>query len=118
MASRTLIVNPGFFRTELLTDELTSYAATTIEDYSARNAQQHAFWKSQNGKQSGDPRKLASALITLASQKELPRRFIAGSDAIVTAEQKIAVLQQQINAYRELSSSLAFDEIGAKSNEN
>jgi NAD(P)-dependent dehydrogenase (short-subunit alcohol dehydrogenase family) len=112
----TLIVNPGFFRTELLTEESTNYAATTIEDYRARNAQQHAFWKSQNGKQSGDPRKLAEALITLTSQKALPRRFIAGADAIGSVEQKIAVLQQQINAYRELSSSLAFDEVDGKSN--
>jgi len=67
------------------------------------------FWKTQNGKQSGDPAKLAQALITLASQKELPRRFIAGADAIGTAEQVVAVLQQQINAYRDLSSSLAYE---------
>jgi NAD(P)-dependent dehydrogenase (short-subunit alcohol dehydrogenase family) len=112
---QTLIVNPGFFRTELLTEESTSYAATTIEDYRARNEQQHAFWKSQNGKQSGDPTKLAQALVKLASQKDLPRRFIAGADAIGSVEQKIAVLQQQINAYRELSSSLAFDEVTGKS---
>jgi len=112
----TLIVNPGFFRTELLSEESTNYAATIIADYSERNALQHAFWKSQNGKQSGDPRKLAQALITLTKQKELPRRFIAGADAIGSVEQKIAVLQQQINAYRELSSSLAFDEAGGKSN--
>src|SRR5580700_9262179 len=105
----TMIVNPGFFRTELLTEESTNYAKTTIEDYKERNAQQHEFWKSQNGKQSGDPAKLAQALLKLAGQKELPRRFIAGADAIGTAEQKVALLQQQINAYRDLSSSLAFD---------
>jgi NAD(P)-dependent dehydrogenase (short-subunit alcohol dehydrogenase family) len=108
---QTLIVNPGFFRTELLTNESTNYAAMTVNDYSARNTQQHAFWKSQNGKQSGDPVKLAQALITLANKKELPRRFIAGADAIGGAEQKVAVLQQQINAYRKLSTSLAFDEV-------
>jgi hypothetical protein len=49
-------------------------------------------------------------LITLTSQKELPRRFIAGADAIGTAEQKVALLQQQINAYRELSTSLAYED--------
>ena len=105
----TMTVNPGFFRTELLTEESTNYAKPTIEDYKERNAQQHEFWKSQNGKQSGDPAKLARALITLANQKELPRRFIAGADAIGTAEQKVALLQQQINAYRDLSGSLAYD---------
>jgi hypothetical protein len=49
-------------------------------------------------------------------QKELPHRFIAGADAIGTAERKVAVLQQQINAYRELSTSLAFDEVGGTGN--
>ena len=81
---QTMVVNPGFFRTELLTEESTTYAKTSIEDYKERNAQQHEFWKAQNGKQSGDPAKLAQALITLTSQKELPRRFIAGADAIGT----------------------------------
>jgi NAD(P)-dependent dehydrogenase (short-subunit alcohol dehydrogenase family) len=106
---QTMVVNPGFFRTELLTEESTTYAETRIEDYKERNARQHEFWKAQNGKQSGDPAKLARALITLVSQKQLPRRFIAGADAIGTAEQKVALLQEQINAYRDLSSSLAYE---------
>jgi NAD(P)-dependent dehydrogenase (short-subunit alcohol dehydrogenase family) len=107
---QTMIVNPGFFRTELLTKESTNYAAPSIDEYRERRAQQLRFWNSYNGKQSGDPAKLARALITLSDGKELPRRFIAGADAIGTAEQKVALLQQQIKAHRELSSSLAFDQ--------
>ncbi|MBA5804419.1 SDR family NAD(P)-dependent oxidoreductase [Rhizobium changzhiense] len=105
----TMIVNPGFFRTELLTDESTQYARSSVSDYDERRAQHLAFWKSANGQQSGDPAKLAQALITLVNQPELPRRFIAGADAVGMVEQKIALLQQQIDAYRDLSSSLAFD---------
>jgi NAD(P)-dependent dehydrogenase (short-subunit alcohol dehydrogenase family) len=105
----TMIVNPGFFRTELLTEESTNYAEPSVEDYHERRTAQIAFWRSQNGKQGGDPAKLARALITLADQDELPRRFLAGADAIDIAEQKIGLLQQQIEAYRELSSSLAID---------
>lgn len=105
----TMIVNPGFFRTELLTEESTNYAEPAVEDYHERRTAQIAFWKSQNGKQGGDPAKLARALITLTDQDELPRRFLAGADAIDIAEQKIASLQQQIEAHRELSSSLAID---------
>jgi NAD(P)-dependent dehydrogenase (short-subunit alcohol dehydrogenase family) len=107
---QTMIVNPGFFRTELLTQESTQYADPTIDDYADRRAQQEAFWTGANGTQGGDPAKLAQALITLDKQAELPRRFLAGADAIVTAEQAIATLQKQIDAYRELSGSLAVDE--------
>jgi NAD(P)-dependent dehydrogenase (short-subunit alcohol dehydrogenase family) len=105
----TTIVNPGFFRTELLTPESTQYAEPSIEDYAERTAAQQEFWKSQNGKQGGDPAKLAEALIAIMSEAQPPRRFLAGADAIATAEQVIADLQAQIDAYRELSSSLAFD---------
>jgi NAD(P)-dependent dehydrogenase (short-subunit alcohol dehydrogenase family) len=105
----TTIVNPGFFRTELLTEQSTSYAEASIEDYDERRAKQLEFWKAQNGRQSGDPAKLARALIIIASQEPPPRRFIAGADAIATAEQKVADLKAQIDAERELSMSLAFD---------
>ena len=84
-------------------------AERSIEDYDERRAAQLEFWKSQNGKQSGDPAKLAHALLQIARQEPPPRRFIAGADAIGTAEQKIADLQADINFDRALSTSLAFD---------
>jgi NAD(P)-dependent dehydrogenase (short-subunit alcohol dehydrogenase family) len=103
----TTIVNPGFFRTELLTPESTNYAEPSIEDYAARTAVQQQWWKAQNGLQGGDPAKLAQALVTLMHEEPPPRRFIAGADAIATAEQKVKDLQEQIDAYRDLSTSLA-----------
>lgn len=106
----TMIVNPGFFRTELLTKESTQFATLSVADYTERRAQREQFYTSHNGKQGGDPAKLAQALLTLVGQDELPRRFLAGADAVAAAEQKIVVLQKEINAYRELSSSLAVDE--------
>ncbi|MFL6199920.1 MAG: SDR family NAD(P)-dependent oxidoreductase [Thermoanaerobaculia bacterium] len=105
----TTIVNPGFFRTELLTERSTNYAEPSIEDYDERRAKQLEFWKAQNGQQSGDPAKLARALITIASQEPPPRRFIAGADAIALVEQKVADLKAQIDAHRDLSTSLDLD---------
>jgi len=104
----TTIVNPGFFRTELLTEQSTKYADNPIEDYSEKRELLMAFWKGANGQQPGDPAKLAKALITIASEEKPPLRFLAGADAVATAEQVAATLQQQSNAYRELSSSMAF----------
>ena len=106
----TTIVNPGFFRTELLTEQSTNYAEPSIADYDERRGALVDYWKAQNGQQSGDPAKLARALLTIASQQPPPRRFIAGAGAIGTAEQKVADLNAQIDANRVLSTSLAFDD--------
>jgi NAD(P)-dependent dehydrogenase (short-subunit alcohol dehydrogenase family) len=103
----TTIVNPGFFRTELLTQESTTYAEPSIADYADCHAQRVQWYEAMNGQQSGDPAKLAQALIMIAGQEPPPRRFIAGADAIAVAEQKVADLQAQIDAYRDLSTSLA-----------
>ena len=109
---RTTVVNPGFFRTELLTEQSTTYAAPAVADYAERRAKQLEFWRSSNGKQGGDPAKLARALVTLAELEQPPLRFIAGADAIELTKQKIAALQQQVEAFHDLSTSLALDEVG------
>ena len=106
---RTMLVEPGFFRTELLTQESTSYVEPTIEAYAERTRQTITAWKGMNGLQGGDPAKLARALVQLASQDEPPLRWVAGADAIATTEQKAKTLLAQADAYRELSSSLGYD---------
>jgi hypothetical protein len=102
-------VNPGFFRTELLTEESTNYAPLTIKEYAERNVAMRDLYEGANGKQPGDPGKFAQALLTIAEQDPPPFRFIAGADALAQAENTLAERQRQIEAYRELSSSLAFD---------
>ncbi|WP_202919408.1 hypothetical protein [Saccharothrix deserti] len=62
-----------------------------------------------DGLQGGDPAKLADALVHLAGQDEPPLRFIAGADAIEFVESKAKLLLAQVDAHRELSSSLAHD---------
>ena len=107
---KTTIVEPGYFRTELLEPASTTWSESTIEDYAERSATYRAAFEGVNGKQPGDPAKLADALIRIASQNEPPKRWLAGADAINDAERKISELQQQINAYRELSTSLAHED--------
>ena len=107
---RTMLVEPGFFRTELLTPESTKFAASSIEDYAERTEQTVAGWTSMNGLQGGDPAKLADALITLTSQEEPPLRFAAGADAVATLEHKGRDLLAQAHAHRELSGSLAHED--------
>jgi NAD(P)-dependent dehydrogenase (short-subunit alcohol dehydrogenase family) len=109
---RTMLVEPGFFRTELLSPESTNYAEPWIDDYAERTNQTVAAWNAMNGQQGGDPAKLANALVQLARHDEPPLRFVAGADAIATVEQKAKDLLAQADAYRELSSNLAHDDAG------
>jgi NAD(P)-dependent dehydrogenase (short-subunit alcohol dehydrogenase family) len=110
---RTTVVEPGFFRTELLTPESTSYAEPSIEDYAERTKQTITAWNGMNGLQGGDPAKLAKALVQLAGQEEPPVRWVAGADAVAGVEQKAKDLLAQVDALRELSTSLAHDETNA-----
>jgi len=109
---RTMLVEPGFFRTELLTDQSTVWPEASIDDYAAKTRETVAGWKKMNGLQGGDPAKLAKALVQLASQAEPPRRWPAGADAVETFEKKARELLEQANANRSLSSSLAHDDAG------
>jgi NAD(P)-dependent dehydrogenase (short-subunit alcohol dehydrogenase family) len=107
---RTMLVEPGFFRTELLTPESTRYAHSSVEDYAERTEQTVTAWKGMNGQQGGDPAKLAEALIQLVNRDEQPLRFPAGADAVDTFERRAKALLAQADANRDLSSNLAHDD--------
>jgi NAD(P)-dependent dehydrogenase (short-subunit alcohol dehydrogenase family) len=107
---RTMLVEPGFFRTELLTPQSTQYAPPSIADYAERTQQTIEAWKSMDGTQGGDPAKLADALVKLTALEEPPARFAAGADAVAIFEQKANELLAQAEAHRELSTSLAHDD--------
>ena len=111
----TTIVEPGFFRTDLLTKESTAYADLSIDDYAERTARTRPAWEAMSGKQTNDPAKLAKALLTVVDQEDPPLRWVAGADAIATVEQKANEFLVQVDAYRDLSSSLAIDELEAGS---
>ena len=107
---RTMLVEPGFFRTGLLTPGSTTYAKPTIADYAERTRETVAAWSSMDGKQGGDPAKLADAIVQLAGLQAPPARFAAGADAVQTFEEKAQALITQANAHRQLSASLAHDD--------
>jgi len=104
----TTIVEPGFFRTNLLESSSTIWSELQIEDYAARIAVLKPSWESMSGQQGGDPAKLAAALLKIANENKPPKRWMAGADSIAEAERKAKELKEQADAYRDLSSSLAY----------
>jgi NAD(P)-dependent dehydrogenase (short-subunit alcohol dehydrogenase family) len=104
----TTVVEPGYFRTELLVDGSTNWPALSIDDYAPRTASRIEAIKGMNGQQAGDPARLARALVTIADQDKPLQRFVAGADAIEAAEAKGKELLAQAQASRELGSNLSY----------
>jgi NAD(P)-dependent dehydrogenase (short-subunit alcohol dehydrogenase family) len=105
---RTTIVEPGFFRTELLVEgSSTIWPELSIDDYAERTKATVAAWRAMNGQQGGDPAKLAAALVAVTELEHPPLRFVAGADAVAAVEQKARDLLTQVDAHRDLSSNLA-----------
>jgi NAD(P)-dependent dehydrogenase (short-subunit alcohol dehydrogenase family) len=102
----TMLVEPGFFRTDLLSADSTTYAPPSIDDYAERTKATIAGWNSMDGKQGGDPAKLASALVHLACLPTPPTRFAAGADAVKVFEEKAQTLVAAAHAHLDLSQSL------------
>src|SRR5437016_10257920 len=103
----TTIVEPGFFRTELLEKESTAYAELSIDDYAERTAQTRPAWEAMSGPQGGDPATLAKALVTVVDEEEPPLRWVAGADAVETVERKAEELRAQGDGHRDVAAALA-----------
>ncbi|WP_275791435.1 oxidoreductase [Pararhizobium gei] len=99
------IVAPGFVRTDFLDSSSVRYGDKTIDDYAEVSANIRATYDSYSHKQAGDPKKLASAIVTLANQNEPPVRLLTGSDAIAMAREKIGKVDQEIDRWQDLSAS-------------
>ena len=98
------LVEPGFFRTDLLDDQNVRWSSNAIEDYAAETNVQDT-WSVYNGTQQGDPAKLGDALVKIAGMENPPKLFVAGSDALATIASAVEERLQATRAHEELSKS-------------
>jgi NAD(P)-dependent dehydrogenase (short-subunit alcohol dehydrogenase family) len=101
---KVTVVEPGFFRTDLLAPSNTRYVENSIEDYAAEGSTV-AVWSPYHGTQPGDPAKLGDALVKVAAMQDPPRLFVAGSDALATITPAVEARLQAIRAHEGLSRS-------------
>lgn len=99
------IVEPGPFRTDFLTGESLRFGYHSVPDYDERRALARASFEQRNGRQPGDPAKLAEAIVRLASEAEPPLRFLAGAFAVNTADAKLAAMRTEFDRWRGLAVS-------------
>jgi NAD(P)-dependent dehydrogenase (short-subunit alcohol dehydrogenase family) len=105
---KVTVVAPGFFRTSFLDkgDELVS--KNTIDEYHVERLVVRL--RAMNGKQPGDPEKLAAALINLSNEQNPPVHLLMGPDAYQIVMQKRAAEQHEFEAWKELTLSTDLDE--------
>jgi NAD(P)-dependent dehydrogenase (short-subunit alcohol dehydrogenase family) len=99
------IVEPGPFRTDFLTGESLRFGGHAVPDYDERRLRLRASFEQRNGRQPGDPAKLAEAIVRLASEAEPPLRFLAGAFAVNAADAKLAAMRTELDHWRGLAVS-------------
>jgi len=98
------VVEPGFFRTDLLDAQNVRWPSNVIEDYAAEgNAQE--MWSPYHGTQQGDPAKLGDALVKIAGMENPPKLFVAGSDALAVITPAVEARLREMHADEALSRS-------------
>jgi len=101
---KVTLVEPGFFRTDLLDDRNAKYPGNAIADYAAEGKARD-MWAGYNGTQQGDPAKLGEALVKIAAMTNPPKQFYAGSDAVVGIKSSLEARLQEIKEHESLSKS-------------
>ncbi len=99
------IIEPGPFRTDFLTRESLRFGSTPIADYDERRNRNQAAFETRNGKQPGDPTRLADAIVRLAGEAKPPMRFIGGKFALEIMDKKLAAVKADVESWRALSAA-------------
>jgi NAD(P)-dependent dehydrogenase (short-subunit alcohol dehydrogenase family) len=105
---RTLIVEPGAFRTELMGARF--HRSRELDAYADTVGQTRAYVERIDGTQPGDPRKAAAAIVTALEAPEPPLRLIVGADAGDAIRAKHERLRAELAAWEAVSRDTAFDD--------
>jgi NAD(P)-dependent dehydrogenase (short-subunit alcohol dehydrogenase family) len=104
---KVTIVEPGAFRTAFNGGAL-DVAARRMSEYPS--TEQFLSWLKENdGRQPGDPRKAARAMIQVVESANPPLRLPLGEDALTAIEGKLANVKEEIARWREIGAATAYE---------
>ncbi|MEM8934828.1 MAG: SDR family NAD(P)-dependent oxidoreductase [Pseudomonadota bacterium] len=102
-------VAPGALRTKFGTSSLRT-AERTIEDYSGAAHEPRRGYAATGGKEAGDPGRAATAIFNVTREPVPPLHLLLGADALKYYELEQARINGEIDQYRDVSLSIAFDD--------
>ena len=108
---RCLIIEPGPFRTDFFKEKVSfAFSDMPIEDYKPYREALHEYFVSFDQKQSGDPARLAKALLTVAHADNPPLRLLCSRFALDAVDAYLKNRYAEFDAWRKLSASTDFDD--------
>lgn len=106
---KATVVYPGPVRTGFLSKDSLVVAERSIDDYTEAQASLDLHLNELDGKQAGDPVKVATLILQAASVAEPPVHLFAGKIANMLAEQKMEAVRKDIDVWRGASDATDFD---------
>lgn len=104
---KVLLVEPSGFRTDWA-GRSADEAPQTIADYRATAGVRMQALRTYSGKQPGDPERAAAAIIQAVTADNPPLRLLLGRAALQWAREKIARLEQDFDAWAEVTEGADF----------
>ncbi|CAB3909672.1 3-phenylpropionate-dihydrodiol/cinnamic acid-dihydrodiol dehydrogenase [Achromobacter insuavis] len=98
---KATVVYPGPVRTDFLNDNSLVIARRKIADYTAAQASLDLHREGMNGRQDGDPEKLALLIQEVAALDAPPLHLFVGKIANDLAEQKLETVRGDFDAWRQ-----------------
>ena len=103
------LVMPGYFRTNFLAEGSIATPKNEIDAYKNVREVQIAHQQQINSNQPGDPDLAAKVFIDVANDENAPLHLFLGEDAYQVAEQKIELINKDMEYYRNLGTSTSFN---------
>ena len=100
---KVTIVEPGAFRTDW--GGASMELADVHPDYAPTVGRMHAYRRSVDGRQPGDPDRAAQVLLDVVATDDPPRRLLLGSDAVQMAEHASRVRAREAAVWAGVSQS-------------
>jgi NAD(P)-dependent dehydrogenase (short-subunit alcohol dehydrogenase family) len=106
---RTLIVEPGAFRTGLFRPGA-AYESVAMAEYADAVGPTRAYVRGNDGLQPGDPAKAAQAILIALDAQDPPLRLVLGADAIGNIEGRLKTVSDELATWRAVGEATALEE--------
>ena len=106
---RTLIVEPGAFRTGLFRPGA-AYMSAEMADYAETVGPTRAYVRDDHLKQPGDPARAAEAILDALDSDDPPLRLVLGADAIGNIRARLDRLSTELDRWERVGRATAIEE--------